>query len=389
MIYLWEETMLILLLLIGVLVAVLIFTKKINYLYTLVFTLFIVYFISNPSLCIESALMGLRLFIKAVFPTLFPFLTFCNLLIFYDGITLYSNIIGPIICTPLRLSKQCSLPLTISFLCGYPLGAKYSTELLEGGYISQEEYLRLINIASNIGPLFIIGSFATTMLGNSYFGYLLLIANYLSCFIMSILIKPAITRDSNIPITISKRTNLGEALKKSLEDATKTCITVAGFIVLFSVITYVIKNNIMYTHIILYISKVLKIDKGLINSIALGMIETTNGSYLLSITTGSIRIRLSLASFLFSFSGFSVIAQVHSFTYKHKFFNLTRYTLRKLVQGIVSFAISYIVFTVAFISNAVINIPSYWNINLYFVPMLIIMVLSLIAYVMSFLFNRS
>ena len=100
------------------------------------------------------------------------------MLICYDGIELYSKLIGPIICTPLRLSKQCSLPLIISFLCGYPLGAKYSTDLYEKGFICEEEYIRLLNIASNVSPLFLLGSVATAMFNNSYVGYIMLIGSY-------------------------------------------------------------------------------------------------------------------------------------------------------------------------------------------------------------------
>lgn len=113
----------------------------------------------------------------------------CNLLISYDGITVYSKILGPLLCKPLGLSKSCSFPLAASFLCGYPLGAKYCTDIYELGYIDRKEYIRLLNVASNCGPLFIVGSVALAMLGNVKLGYILLIANYLSLIIIGFITK--------------------------------------------------------------------------------------------------------------------------------------------------------------------------------------------------------
>ena len=93
------------------------------------------------------------------------------------------------ICKPLGLSKNCSFPLAASFICGYPLGAKYSSDIYELGYIHKNEYERLLNIASNAGPIFILGSVAASMLYDVKLGYILLIANYLSIIIVGFLTK--------------------------------------------------------------------------------------------------------------------------------------------------------------------------------------------------------
>ena len=67
-----------------------------NQIITILITLFIALFIINLSICIESTFTGLNLVIKAILPTLFPFSVICNLIIHYDGISFYSNILGPI-----------------------------------------------------------------------------------------------------------------------------------------------------------------------------------------------------------------------------------------------------------------------------------------------------
>ncbi|WP_040211668.1 sporulation integral membrane protein YlbJ [Clostridium polynesiense] len=371
-----------------VIILALLYTKRFNIFYCIVFTMIIVYLLLYPKVSIESATSGLKLFMGSIFPTLFPFLVVCNMLICYDGINLYSKTVGPILCIPLRLSKQCSLALTISILCGYPLGAKYSTILYDEGYISSEEYVRLLNIATNTSPLFIIGSVATVMFGNTYLGYLLLVANYLSCFIMSIILSPS---KSTIKISIAKNknnVNLGFAMKQSLEDATKTCISVAGFVILFSVIIPIIKNNYLYIYFTNELSQILKLDKNLLNSLLLGMLEITNGCYLLSKAEINLVVKLSLASFLCSFSGFSILAQVHSFCYKHSCFKFFRYLYRKMLQGIISFIITFFVVSVSLSTVSAFSNGNAGN-SVILIPFMVLLVLSLFIYVVDVLFDRS
>ena len=139
---------------------------KKNYIMCFLITIFIIIFVVNLKTSIDSAINGAKLVVSAILPTIFPFSVICNLLICYDGITLYSKILGPLICKPLGLSKSSSFPLAASFICGYPLGAKYSSDIYKLGYINKDEYERLLNIASNAGPIFILGSVAVAMLNN-------------------------------------------------------------------------------------------------------------------------------------------------------------------------------------------------------------------------------
>ena len=100
-----------------------------NIIFCVLISILIVLFAANINTCIPAALDGCKLWYKAIVPTTFPFVIICNLLISYNGIELYSKILGPIICRPLGLSKNCSFPIVASILCGYPLGAKYCVDI--------------------------------------------------------------------------------------------------------------------------------------------------------------------------------------------------------------------------------------------------------------------
>lgn len=318
-----------------------------NILITVVCTLFILSIVLNPEAGLNSALNGVKLFVNSVFISIFPFLVLINIMMYYDGVNIYSKVLGNVLCKPINLPKQCSVVLIISILCGYPLGAKYACDLYENGTIDHDTCERLISIASNPSPLFVIGAVGTSMLNNSGFGLLLLISSYISCAILAIIIpqkKPIVTiKKSKINNTYGKQYTIGHALKSSIDNAFKVSISIGGFIIFFSVISSIIKNNILFDIVSEFICEILKIPKEILQGAFLGLIEMTNGSNLLSSLEFSNMYKLIIISFLITFSGLSIISQTYSITYKYDF-SLIKYIKRKLIQGIISSLITFILY---------------------------------------------
>ena len=350
-----------------------------NTLATIFLTIIIIYFIISPNECISSALQGAKLFANSILPSLFPFMVICNMLIAFDGIKIYSKIIGPILCKPLRLSKCSSFAIVASFLCGYPLGAKYSADLYKKKYISKDEFSRLLNIASNAGPLFIIGAIGSSMLNNPYFGYIILISNYLSAIIIGFLtIKKGSIINSDLEIALDDekdKKNIGEILKDSISDAVLGVLTIGGYVIFFSLLISVIKNNPLSKSLLSSTSQNSEIFTGFI----LGSLDLSNGSSIVATGNLNLIIKLCLLSFICSFGSISVVAQVNSFIYKYKI-SMAKYTLYKFLQGIISIIICYILcfFTLnslTVFNNMTLNIPSYY----YLIPTLIILIISFIT----------
>ena len=128
------------------------FKLKTNTLISIILSFLILYFIIKPQLVINSSINGGKIFLTSIFPVMFPFMVICNFLLNIDGVSVYSKVLGPIICKPLSLNKNCSFPIITSFLSGYPLGAKYSEKIYSQNLIDFNQISRLINIATNIGP---------------------------------------------------------------------------------------------------------------------------------------------------------------------------------------------------------------------------------------------
>ena len=354
-----------------------------NYLICLLITIFIVLFVANLDLAMKATVDGVKLVIVAILPTTFPFSVICNLLVCYDGISLYSKFLGPLFCKPLGLSKNCSFPLSASFLCGYPLGAKYCYDSYDLGYINKSEYERLLNIATNAGPIFILGAISISMLNDIKLGYILLIANYLSILIIGFFTKK---KDYKSKI-ILKEPNInnevfGTNLKKSIDDALSTTLNVGAFVILFSVVIAIIENSSSFTTFITTLENLINLPKGILYNLILGSIEFTNGCKLISTSNLSIHLKLSLISFILSFSSLSVIGQVSSIISKSNP-NMKKYIFYKFIQGLISFFITFISSNLLLKSYSVSTKPigNFPNLNIIyklFFPIFIFMIISLL-----------
>ncbi|KEH97948.1 sporulation integral membrane protein YlbJ [Clostridium massiliodielmoense] len=321
---------------------------NINLFMTLLCTIFIINIVLSPESSLKSALYGGKLFITSVFPSVFPFLILINIMISFDGINIYSKILGNIICRPLRLPKNCSVVLIVSILCGYPLGAKYAYDLYKKNAIDIHTCHRLINIASNPSPIFILGVVGASMLKNHSFGVLLLVSTYLSCVIMALILprkKDVYFKELNNPKSVKGNKTLGEILKSSIDNAFKTAFSIGGFIILFSVLTSIIKNNILSDIVLKNLSLIFNIQKSTLEGFFFGVLEMTNGCSLIAPINMNIMYKLAMISFLLAFSGLSIISQTYSIIHNSKL-SLSRYMKRKFIQGIICSIITIILYKI-------------------------------------------
>lgn len=367
---------------------------KKNYIICFAITIFIIIFVINLEVSMVAAISGAKLVVNAILPTIFPFSVICNLLIYYDGIGLYSKILGPLLCKPLGLSKTCSFPLAASFICGYPLGAKYSSDIYDLGYIHKSEYERLLNIASNAGPIFILGSVAASMLNDVKLGYILLIANYLSVIIVGFLTRKKLqnTNYSNNINSTYKENPFGTNLKNSIEGAITTTINVGAFVIIFSVVISIIKSNTYISTAFETLENLIKLPTGTLYNLFLGSIEFTNGCKLISTSNLSMSLKLSMMSFILSFSSLSVIAQVSSIVSKSNP-NIKKYIFYKFIQGIISFIITFLASNIFLVSVPTSNITPSENYTIltfykFFIPMLMFFIITLLLSMILKRFKR-
>ena len=110
----------------------------------------------SPKAVFEGAESGLLLWFQVVFPTLFPFMLVSGLMLSGGGLVVISRISGRLFSTLIATSPNGSFAVIAGFLCGYPMGAKVSADLVRSGRISRDEGAYLLSFCNNTSPIFIM-----------------------------------------------------------------------------------------------------------------------------------------------------------------------------------------------------------------------------------------
>lgn len=154
-----------------------------------------------------------------------------------------------------------------------------------------------------------------------------------------------------------KISNLGEAIAKSISNATSSVMMIGGFIVMFSVIISIFHESNFISILKIIVApffKFLKIPSDFITPILTGILEITNGISLISnIHIKAISINMILSSFLLGTGGISVFLQVLSITSKTDL-SIKPYIIGKILHG----------FLAAFYTFIFIQIFPIFNFNL-------------------------
>lgn len=331
--------------------------------YLLIFTL-----LTNSNVCISSISTSTNIFLTKLLPALFPYILLTEILI---NLNISENItygFSKVLCILFRL-PQCTAPtIFMSYFLGYPNAAKYLTRLYEEKKIDYHTCKKIASFTNNANPAYMIGTLGIAMFHNVTIGIILLISHFLA----SILI--GITYTSNKTIIQQNIVNSNsfkeisfsfEILLKSLFNTIKTLSIIWGFTVIFSLLPILLfKKLSLPTHIY-----------GLI----VGIFELSNGIYIILNSNLDFTIMLCLISFILSFSSLMVIMQIYSYIYKTNI-KLSYIVKYKLLQGIVSAIITYILSSLFFNNNIIsvaFNIDNYHTV--YSFPSILYFIIAVIT----------
>lgn len=314
------------------------------------FTLCLVIF-SNSNLI--AAKNGLKLWAQNVVPALFPFFVATELLSYTNVAEKLSCICAKFMTPLFKVPGNAAYAFILGIISGYPVGAKIVTNFRLSNLCSKDEGERMLAFTNNSGPLFIIGTVGITLFKSSMIGILLLITHILSSITVGISLgffkhrssnNSAITKPVN-SIKIYNISNLGEILGNSILSASKTIISIGGFVVLFSVIISILSTSHIMDILLIFckpICSLLNINPNFIKSILVGLIELTNGvSLASSIPSKNLAINIIICAFLLGFGGLSILLQVLSITSKSDL-SIKKYIIGKFLQGIIAAFYTYI-----------------------------------------------
>lgn len=330
--------------------------KLIRYSFFILIIILIFQMTKSPKLVIESAKSGLYSWFNILLPSLFPFMVLSDILISLDYVHLFSKALEPLIKPLYNVSGYGSLPIIISSVSGYPMGAKLTSQIRSNNMVSLIEANRLIAFTSTSGPLYILGTVAIGMLNNSEINFLLIFPHYFAAFTLGLIFRFIKIGDINkfekklVKVPNSNKDQLqrkfkplGKLISDSIKNGISSILLIGGFVIFYSVIINIIFELEVTKTALSFISNFLRLDKEIIKAFFSGIVEMTQGCINIANLSINFYIKILMLNFIIAWGGLSIHSQALSFIYETDI-NPSIYILAKLAHGILSVFYTIIIY---------------------------------------------
>lgn len=305
---------------------------------TLLILLFLSFLLCKDAV-IEGAGKGLLMWYQLVLPSLLPFMILANIMIQTDTISLISRLTGPLMKRFPGVSGAGSFAVVTGFLCGYPMGAKISADLIQNGRISYTEGSYLLSFCNNTSPMFIIGVLFTRFIPDRHLHlpfFLILILSPLICgqlfrlyyvrkFKETFRFQPSSKKESPV-----KKASFAQTIDHALMNSFDGIVKVGLYMMIFSIFVCLLDLLIP--------------GCGFWKIIVLSSLEITTGLSLLSELTIPITCRYILLMAATTFGGLCAVFQTASMI-QESGLPLRPYIIEKLITALVTSLLTYLYLT--------------------------------------------
>lgn len=275
-----------------------------------------------PSQCKSGALGGIWLCINTLVPSLFAFMVLASLISKAEATEKLCHILSPVSQKLLRLSGTALAVIIISFLGGYPVGAKALAELWDSKRLSKRETELLPCICCCAGPGFLYTYVGMSLLGSKESGIILLVSQGVA-FVAVCIISRFLLREASLsPPAFSSEAKNSFSIHfvEAVVSAVKATAVMCGFVIFFSVICEITTKCFANLPLVGYFLS--------------AFLEVTNGVNLLK---GN--VSLDVLAFFTGFGGICVHMQIFNFL-KNVEFSKVRFYIFRLLQGVLCLFVS-------------------------------------------------
>lgn len=191
-----------------------------------------------PDAVRASTASGIAYCLSVLAPSLFPFMALSSFAVNSPAAQVLGRPLGPAARWMFRLPGCCALPILMSFIGGYPAGARGVSLLLEQGRITREQAGRMMLFCVNPGLAFVVSFLGAGVLGSIRLGWMLFLAVTASGLLLGILTALAapVPGKEASPYPGSH----SGALMRSVTDAARSVLVMSACVILFSVLTAVL-----------------------------------------------------------------------------------------------------------------------------------------------------
>ncbi len=189
----------------------------------------------------EAAVSALKLCAFVIIPSLYPYMVISGLIVSLGAAQMLGYPLSPLCRRIFRLPGESAGAILLGALCGFPIGGQVACRLYEEGRLTRSQTERLIAIANNTGPAFIIEVIGAHYWGSRGLGLTVYLAQLVSAVLVGAVYArlrpdPEPPRKAcAAPRPVRKRDILSK-LAESVSDSAVSVLVVCGFIVFFAVL---------------------------------------------------------------------------------------------------------------------------------------------------------
>lgn len=296
---------------------------------SLITIFFLINFLFNSEILIDTFFYTTKLWFYNLFPTIFTFFIITDILNNYNFPYFMSLIFGKIMHKCFKLPKESAYIIVMSFVSGFPGNSKLIKEQLDKEIINCYDATKILTMNHFSNPLFVIYTVGINFLHDKKIGLIILFIHFITNFMIGFLFRNVYKLDKKmIPKEIKNPLPFMTLLKTSITNTFKVLTNVLGIMIFFAIITKTINQYLQLN----------PFNNMLLN----GFLEITNGLNLLRNLQLSKTISATIATFFISFGGFSIHLQVMSILNKYRI-NYYIYLLARILHASMSSLIIFLI----------------------------------------------
>ena len=294
---------------------------------SLILTLFLIVFVLNLDIVINSTLSASHLFITKVFVSIFPFIILSDILYYFNYDLFLKKIFGNIISKLFNVSKNASIIYILSILTSHPGNAIYIKGMLDNKTIDEEDAAKILRATYFPSIAFVIGSIGIGIYHDIKIGIILYLITFLNNILIGVFLRGK-KKCNDIEYVKQNKLTLQETLSNSISKGINTSYIILGNIIIFTILVNLLNHYLNINSTVL--------------AIISGMLEMTNGIFMIGNLNINLTYKVILTSFILNFSGLSIIFQTSSILSKYKI-NIKKILIVKLIFSIIIFTSLFLI----------------------------------------------
>lgn len=287
-----------------------------NLILIILFLVLETYLLIDSKSVIESFNKTLNICLYTLLPTMFASIIFTSMLIELEFEKYIPKKLINFLSKLFNISKKEVVIFILSILSGYPNNSRMLSD--------NKNLNNLINFTSFINPIFLICTIGNIYLNNIKVSIIIMLCHYISSIVLGIILRNNEVIE-NKELIINNDKNYLNSYFSILRNTTKALCNIFSNILFFSILSSLVSNIFNFNEII--------------NSIVLGTLEFSNGTYLVSNLNIDIFYKGLLILIIITFGSFSIHMQMISVNEKIKYIRFLKYRILNVFLAVIIYFI--------------------------------------------------